>query len=106
MIRAGATPKDTASTSESSSAPNAEPVRVNRATRPSSMSRMPAHTMHQAAKANSPRAAATIANTPKNRFPRGERGGQDDDSTLELYLGEQPPSLLQWTVWAAKRSHA
>ncbi|MNC92352.1 hypothetical protein D3C83_87590 [compost metagenome] len=51
MSSAGATPNEITSTSESSSAPKREPVFDMRATRPSSMSRMPAKTMNHPAQA-------------------------------------------------------
>ena len=66
---AGATPNEIASTSESSSAPKRVPVRESRATRPSSMSRMPANTMNQPAHRKLPLKAETIAQNPKNRLP-------------------------------------
>jgi hypothetical protein len=50
-----------ASTSESSSAPKREPVRVKRATLPSSTSSVPAKMMNQPAHTYSPREAATMA---------------------------------------------
>ncbi len=61
MMNAGATPKLTASTSESSSTPNWLPVRVARATRPSSASMTPPSMTHHPAAMNSPRAEFTIA---------------------------------------------
>ncbi len=69
MIVAGATPKLMASTSESSSTPKRLPVFVMRATRPSSASITPPSTTHHPAHMYSPRAAETIANTPKKRLP-------------------------------------
>src|SRR5664279_5063663 len=69
MMNAGATPKLTASTSESSSTPNRLTVRVMRATRPSRASMRPLSTMHQPDQSKWPRYAETIANTPKKRFP-------------------------------------
>ena len=69
MSSAGATPKEITSTSESSSAPNRVPVFESRATRPSSMSRMPENTMNQPAQRKLPLKAETIAQNPKNRLP-------------------------------------
>ena len=46
------------------------PVFDSRATRPSSMSRMPANTMNQPAQRKLPLKAETIAQNPKNRLPR------------------------------------
>ena len=60
-MSAGATPKEIASVSESSSAPKADPVRVKRATLPSSRSSVAEKTMNQPAHAKSPRRAATTA---------------------------------------------
>ena len=70
MSSAGATPKEMTSTSESSSAPNREPVLDSRATRPSSMSRMPEKTMNHPAHRKFPLKAETIAQNPKKRLPR------------------------------------
>ena len=61
MTSAGAMPKETASASESSWAPKSDPVRVNRATRPSRRSRVAAKTRNHAAQEKSPLSAATIA---------------------------------------------
>src|SRR5690625_75604 len=69
MIRAGASPKLIASTSESNSSPNLVPVFVTRATLPSSISASPARTINQAATSKWPRVAETIAQIPKKRFP-------------------------------------
>jgi len=69
IINAGATPKEMASTSESSCSPNGLPVFVARAMRPSNMSQKAAVTMYQPARTCSPREAATMAKMPKNRLP-------------------------------------
>ena len=60
-MSAGATPNEIASVSESSSAPKSDPVRVKRATLPSSRSSVAENTMNQPAQAKSPRSAATMA---------------------------------------------
>ncbi len=53
MIIAGASPKEMASMSESSSTPNRLPVPVARAIRPSNASQTPPSTMNSTARANS-----------------------------------------------------
>ena len=75
MNIAGATPKLTASASESSSAPKREPVRVKRAMPPSKVSSTPANTMNQAAHSYAPRDAMTMAKMPKKTLPRVKADG-------------------------------
>src|SRR5438876_11153193 len=70
MIIAGARPNEIASTRESSSDPNREPVPVARATRPSSASAIPPATTEKAARLKSPRDAETIAYMPQSKLKR------------------------------------
>ena len=87
MSRAGATPKEITSTSESSSAPKRVPVCDSRATRPSRMSSTPAKTMNQPAHRKLPLGADDDGPDPEEQVAQGERAGDDDDDAAHARGG-------------------